>query len=323
MHYRMLGSSPLQVSVIGFGCWQAGGYYWGQVDEREWLAAVHRALDSGVNLFDTADFYGFGRAEEWLAKALGRRRQEAIIATKVGLVSRDGRRDFGSSQLLELEEHIGKDLSRRHVIETAEASLRRLRTDVIDLYLLHWPDPATPIEETMAALEELFQAGKIRAAGCCNFPVDLMQQATARFPLQAHQLPYSVLHRGAEEALLPACRAGGIGVIAYWVLCKGLLSGKYTGQSTFGDDDWRHYDPLFQGEAYQRNLKMVARLREIAAGEGITAGQLAIAWALQQPGISSAIIGAKTAMQAVENAGAGDLSLSPAARTAMADVIAA
>jgi hypothetical protein len=200
--------------------------------------------------------------------------------------------------------------------------LRRLHTDVIDLYLLHWPDPATPIEETMAALEELLEAGKVRAVGCCNFPAELMQAASARLPLDAHQLPYSVLHRQAEEAIIPACQAAGTGVIAYWALCKGLLSGKYEETVVFGPDDWRHYDPLFQGTAFQSNLRIVSRLRTIASREGITVGQLAISWVISRPGIASAIVGAKTATQVAENAAAGCVSLSAEALASIAAALA-
>ena len=322
MEYGVLGSSSLQVSAVGFGCWQAGGYYWGHVDERDWIAAVHRALDLGVTFFDTADFYGFGRSEELLAKALDSRRREVVIATKVGLISRGGRRDFGATDLPELERYIEKDLSRKHILEAAEASLRRLRTDAIDLYLLHWPDPATPVEETATAMQELLDAGKVRAVGCCNFPVELMQAASARLPLDAHQLPYSTLHRDAEEAIIPACQAAGIGVIAYWALCKGLLSGKYEETAVFGPDDWRYYDPLFQGAAFRRNLQTVSRLQQIAATEGITVGQLAISWVISRPGIASAIVGAKSAGQAAENAAAGDVSLSSEAMASIAAAIA-
>lgn len=311
MEYRRLGDTELEVSVVGFGTWQIGGYYWGQVDESEWIAAVHHALDLGITFFDTADFYGFGRSEEMLARALGSRRDDVVLATKVGLVSRDGKRDFAAGELLALEDHIEKDLSREHIIEAAEASLRRLRTDVIDLYLLHWPDPATPTEETMAAMEELVQAGKVRVVGCSNFSVQQMREASRHFPLQVHQLPYNLLDRSAEEELLSACQADGLSVIAYWALCKGLLTGKYTEDSTFGADDWRHYDPSFQGDTFNQNLRIVRRLEQIAADEGITAAQLAIAWVWHQPGVTSTIVGAKRPEQVEQNAMAGEVTLGP------------
>jgi aryl-alcohol dehydrogenase-like predicted oxidoreductase len=320
MQYRELGSSGIEVSAVGFGCWQIGGYYWGEVDENEWIAAVHRALDMGVTWFDTADFYGFGRSEEVLSKALGTRRQDVVIASKVGLVSRGGRVNFRADELIALEHHIRKDLSRRHILEAAEASLRRLRTDVIDLYLLHWPDPATPLEETMGALEELIASGKIRVAGCCNFSLQQMREARRYLSLQAHQLPYSMLNRSAEDELLPGCRADGVGVITYWALSKGLLTGTLTPASAFSATDWRHYDPLFQGEEFQRNLQLVERLKSVAIDEGVSLPQLAIAWVLSQPGVTSAIVGAKTASQAAENAGGGSVSLAGSTMARIADI---
>ncbi len=311
MKYRKLGTSDLEVSVVGLGCWQVGGYYWGEVDEGEWIAGVRRALDLGINFFDTADFYGFGRSEELLAQALGDRRDEVIIATKVGLVVRDGRCDFAANDLLGLEEHIEKDLSRQHIIEAAEDSLRRLGRDVIDLYYLHWPDPATPLAETMGAMEELVRAGKVQAVGCSNFSVAQMREANSYVPVQSHQLPYSLLDRGAEQELLPACQADRVGVIAYWALCRGLLTGKYGEDSSFGADDWRHYDPLFQGEQLHRNLQIVAELKPIAEDEGLTMAQLAIAWVFHQPGITATIVGARRPDQVEQNARAGEVTLSP------------
>lgn len=204
MEYRKLGDSNLEVSAVGFGCWQIGGYYWGRVDEAEWIAAVQRALDSGITLFDTADWYGFGRSEQLLAKALGPRRDEAVIATKVGLTMRGGKHDFAPNELLELEDHIEKDLSRDHIMQAAEDSLRRLQTDVIDLYLLHWPDVTTPLEETMEAMGELVQAGKVREVGCCNFSVSEMREAHSYRALAVHQFPYNMLNREPEQELLPA-----------------------------------------------------------------------------------------------------------------------
>jgi aryl-alcohol dehydrogenase-like predicted oxidoreductase len=322
LQFRKLGSSLLNVSVVGFGCWQIGGYYWGAVDESEWIAAVHRAVDLGVNFFDTADFYGFGRSEELLSRALGNRREDVLIATKVGLVSRGGITDFGATELLELEDHIERDLRSQHIVEAAEASLRRLRTDVIDLYLLHWPDPRTPLEETMSAMATLVETGKVRAVGCCNFSPEQMREAASYLPLAAHEMPYSLLDRSVERELLPACRTGGVGVVAYWVLCKGLLAGKYSEDAAFGLDDWRHHDPLFKGEAFRRNLRIVEELRSIAAGEGMTPAQLAITWALQQPGVTSAIIGAKRPEQAEQNAAAGDLKLSPDAQAKIQEILA-
>jgi len=177
--------------------------------------------------------------------------------------------------------------------------------------LLHWPDPATPLEETMGAMAELVQAGKVRAVGCSNFSVQQMREANHYFPLQAHQLPYSMLNRSAESELLSTCQVDGIGVIVYWALCRGLLTGKHTQDATFGPDDWRHFDPLFQGEVFRHNLGIVESLRPIAEEEGITLGQLAIAWVVHPPGVTTTIVGAKSPEQVEQNAAAGDVLLSP------------
>ena len=310
MQYRKFGDTDMEVSVVGFGCWQIGGYYWGHVDQGEWIDSVHRALDLGITLFDTADFYGFGRSEQVLAEALGDRSDDVIIATKVGLVSRGGRQDFGADDLPALEDHIEKDLSRTHIIEAAEASLRRLKRDVIDLYLLHWPDQATPVEETMGAMAELVEAGKVREVGCCNFSAAEMHEANRSYHLAAHQFPYSLLDRTAEQELLPACQAAGIGGIAYWTLFKGLLTGKYTQHSAFGVDDWRHFDPAFQGEPFRKSLAIVADLKRVAVDEGLSPAQLAIAWVLHQPGVTTAIVGAKWPQHVETNVGAAEAVLS-------------
>ena len=301
----------MKVSPVGFGCWQMGGYYWGAVEEKELVRAVHRALDLGINFFDTADFYGFGRSEEILAKALGKRRSEAVICTKVGIVTKEGKRDFDPDDLLLLESSIEKDLTADHVVKAAEESLKRLRTDRIDLYLMHWPDPRTPLEETMEAMERLVHAGKVRAVGCSNFSIEEMRKAHSFFPLAAHELKYNLLDREAETALIPACAERGISVIAYWALAKGLLSGKFSEQTTFAADDWRHHDPQFSGEQFRKRLAAAAQLKRLADEAGITLGQLAIAWVLSRDGVSSTIIGTKRPEQIEENAKAAGASLSP------------
>ncbi len=321
MEYRKLGNSDIEVSAVGFGCWQIGGYYWGRVDEAEWIAAVHRALDSGITLFDTADWYGFGRSEELLAKALGPRRDEAVIATKVGLTMRGDRHDFASNELLELEDHIEKDLSRGHIMQAAADSLRRLQTDVIDLYLLHWPDVTTPPEETMEAMGELVQAGKVREVGCCNFSVSEMREAHSHRALAVHQFPYNMLNREPEQELLPACQDDNISTMAYWTLFKGMLTGKYTEDSVFETDDWRHHDPAFQGDTFKRSLQIVEKLKQVADDEAITPAQLAIAWAIRPAGATTAIVGAKRPQQAEQNAKAADVQLSDVTLARIEDIL--
>ena len=173
----------------------------------------------------------------------------------------------------------------------------------------------------MGAMDELVQAGKVRVVGCSNFSVQQMREASRHFPLQVQQLPYNLLSRSVEEELLPACQTEGVSVIAYWALCKGLLAGKYTEDSIFGTDDWRHYDPLFQSDTFNQNLRIVGRLEQIAADEGITTAQLAIAWVCHQPGVTSTIVGARRPEQAEQNARAGEVTLGPETLTRIEEAL--
>ncbi|MFH0965977.1 MAG: aldo/keto reductase [Planctomycetota bacterium] len=299
----MLGRTGIEVSVIGLGCWAMGGYYWGKTDEGELATAIGAAVDAGVTLFDTADSYGFGRSEGLLGNALHGKRERVVLTSKVGLVWDEGEK-FGRTQLMEMEKGIRKDLSRSHILEAVEGSLRRLRTDYLDLYLLHWPDVGTPVEESLGAMEELVRSGKVRAVGVSNFDAEDVARADAVYPIACNQVPLSIfLGRGQAEAI-DACRAAGVGVTAYWALHKGLLTGKYGAQARFGSDDWRHYDPEFQGEPYARRVRVVEKLKGLAAELGVSMSALALGWVIAQPGVTAALVGAKTPAQARENAGA-------------------
>jgi len=296
MEYRQLGTTGIGVSVIGVGCWAMGGRSWGPVDDRESVAAIHRALDLGVNLFDTAPVYGFGHSETLLGRTLGSARRDVIIATKVGLVWDDAAK-------------ISNNLLPDHIRSEVEGSLRRLATDYIDLYQIHWPDPKVPIEASVRVLEALKAEGKVRAIGCSNFDVPLLEASRAGGRLESLQPHYSLLERDTERELLPYCEREKLGVLVYGPLAKGLLTGKFRRDSSFPPDDMRLRDKRFQGEAWPENLARVERLRSLAHDLGLTPAQLALAWVLRTPVVTAALCGTKRPSQIEENASAAGVKL--------------
>ena len=297
MEYRKLGETDLNVSVVGFGCWAAGAKGWGKVDDNESIAAMQRAIDLGINLFDTADEYGWGHSEEILGKAIKGRRDGLVIATKVGrTVDETGK--------------YGLDASRKHIFEAVEGSLKRLQIDCIDLYQIHAPDPDTPHEETLRAMEDLVKQGKIRYFGCSNYTAEQLEESLKYGRFDTLQPPYNLFQRQIERDILPLCRRENIGVLSYGTLCKGLLTGKFTPDTTFPEDDNRSRSPMFQGERFRRNLAIVEKLKKIAAEYGKTVGQLAISWVINQPGITVALVGAKRPSQVEENVGGAGWKIS-------------
>jgi aryl-alcohol dehydrogenase-like predicted oxidoreductase len=296
VEYRALGQGGPKISVIGFGCWQMGGMDCGPVSDEDTSAAALHALDLGMNFFDTAAVYGFGHSEEVLGRTLAGRRHEAFIATKGGL-EWDSRGNVRTNS------------QKNHILKAADASLRRLNIESIDLYQIHWPDPQTPIDEPAEALEELIRAGKMRYAGVSNYSAKHMELWRKKARLQSLQPLYNMLQREAEVELLPYCLRSGVGVVVYSPLAKGLLAGKLTPGSKFGPDDSRSRDPLFQGEAFRRNLDIVEKLRLIARRDGKTVAQLALAWALANPAVTCTIVGAKRPSQIEEAAGGSDYRL--------------
>jgi aryl-alcohol dehydrogenase-like predicted oxidoreductase len=274
--------TSLVVSRIGLGTWAIGGWMWGGSDEQQSIRTIHEALDRGITLFDTAPVYGFGHSEEILGKALaqGGRRSRAAIATKVALDWSDGK-PF-------------RNASRQRIMKEVEDSLRRLRTDVIDLYQVHWPDPGTPIEETAGAMADLLRAGTIRAIGVSNFSPAQMDAFRSVAPLHAAQPPYNLFERAIEKDVLPYCRKHDLAVLAYGSLCRGLLSGKMSATSRFDGDDLRKADPKFRPPRFAQYLAAVAALDRFAQQNyGKRVIDLAVRWVLDRGDSNIALWGAR------------------------------
>ena len=300
MQYTQLGERGPRVSRIAFGNWSAGGD-WGRVDRAAAIAATREALDLGITLFDTAHAYGFGAAEQLLGEALRPEirfaRESLVIATKGGL-RKDGALTVRDSSPAALR----RDL---------EASLRALGTDYVDLYQVHWPDPATPIAETAETLDAFVREGKVRFVGVSNYDARQMTAFQQVRPIDTLQPPYHLFRRDIEASILPFAREHGIGVLVYGPMAHGLLSGRMTEDTTFAADDWRSKSDLFVGETFRRNLAVVRDLSQFAARRDATVAQLAIAWTLANPAVDVAIVGARSPEQIRETAPGADLRLSP------------
>ena len=285
MERSAIAGTSLKVSRVAIGTWAIGGWMWGGTDEAESVATIRAALDHGINVIDTAPAYGFGRSEEIVGKAVaeGRLRNQVVIATKVGLEWKDG--------------SVFRNASRGRIMREVDDSLRRLRTDYIDVYQVHWPDPLVPIEETAAAMKTLFKQGKIRAIGVSNFSVEQMQRFRNAAALHLLQSPYNLFERGVEADLLPYCRKNNIATFGYGALCRGLLSGRMRSDTAFAGDDLRRTDPKFRQPRFAQYLSAVQRLDRLAQerfGEHVI--QLAVRWMLDQ-GVTTALWGARHPQQ--------------------------
>ena len=294
MEYRQLGKSDLNVSVIGFGAWGIGGEpFWDTEGEDSSVRSIEKAIDLGINFYDTAPVYGFGYSEELLGKALQSKRKDVIIATKCGLV-------WEKEEL----KAIRKRATRESILEEIDLSLKRLCTDYIDLYQVHWPDESTPIEETMNTLLQVQKEGKIRYIGVSNYSVDQMKESIKYGQIVSLQPMYSMLERDVEKDRLPFCIENEIGIICYSPLASGVLTGKYDENTRF--EDWRGQGIIgnFTGEVYVSHINKVKKVAKIAQKHGKTLAQLAINWLLHQQGVTTAIVGVKTPDQVEQNIGA-------------------
>ena len=299
MEYRQFGKTDLKISAIGFGCWEIGGTY-GRIDESEFQRAVAQAIESGITCFDTAEAYGMGVSEEALARALGGRRNEVVIATKFGV---------GYDEMPNR-----RDSSRARVLASIDKSLQRLKTNHVDIYLVHWPDPNTPLAETMAALDDIVQQGKARYVGVSNFRLPQIEEAVGLRRIDVVQYAWNMFDRRMQTEIFPYCRAERIGVMAYGSLAYGMLSGSFHARMQFEESDWRSkqgmvgslnlFRTLFGPDYFSRNLAAVEDLKRLAAKYAKNLPQFALRWTLSNPVVGTALVGFRTPSEVTENLGA-------------------
>ena len=294
MEYKKLGQSNLKISVIGFGGCPIGKHGWGKVKDEDSLSAIHKALKLGINFFDTADIYGLGHSEEILSKGLGKYRKKVIIATKLGL------RWNNKNKIVE------HDLTPKYIIKAVDKSLKRLKIDSIPLYQIHYPDPKTPLKETIKTLEKLKKQGKIQHIGCSNFNIKLIKEVQKHGRIESTQESYNILDRKIENKIISLCNKFKMGIIAYGPLSQGLLTGKYNQKTKFDSTDRRSRNTYknFQGKRFKANLEIITQIKKIAQKYNKTCSQIALRWILENHSITSAIVGAKNPKQITQNAGA-------------------
>ena len=298
MEYRKFGQTGVDISGIGFGCWEIGGGY-GSIEETDFIKAINRALEIGINSFDTAEAYGFGASEKSLAKALGSRRKDAVITTKYGV----GYPDAPNY----------RDSTRKRVMESIEKSLKALNTDYVDVYLIHWPDRNVPFEEPMRALDDLVKQGKVRAVGLSNFKLNEIEACMKTRRVDVVQYCWNMFDRRMQKEIFPYCRENKIGVMAYGSLAYGMLTGTLSEEKTFEKNDWRSkrgqlgninlFQHLFGPDHFLKNLRAVEDLKGVAKRYNKTLPQLALNWTLSNPVISTALVGCRNPGEVDDNAG--------------------
>lgn len=313
MKYRKLGETDLELSVVTFGAWAIGGWMWGGADKKDAIEAIRSAYDQGVSSIDTAPVYGQGTSEEVIREALeGIGRDKVQILTKYGMRWDIKKGDYAFSS----KDEKGRDLdiykyaARDGIRKEIEDSLRRLGTDYIDLYQIHWPDKTTPIQETMETVAELIKEGKVRYAGVCNYGVEELKEAEKYIDLASDQVPYSMVNRDIEDEVIPWCMKNARSVIAYSPLQRGLLTGKFKPGHKFNEGDHRADMHYFTDENLKRTNEFLDKIKPMADEKGLTLAQLVILWTTEQPGITVALVGARNASQAVQNARAMNSQLS-------------
>jgi aryl-alcohol dehydrogenase-like predicted oxidoreductase len=307
MEFRQFGRTGLKVSALGFGCWEIGGTY-GRIDEGAFQRAVVQAIDNGITCFDTAEAYGMGVSEEALARALGGRRNEIVLTTKFGV----GYEDMPNR----------RDSSRARVLASIDRSLQRLKTDHVDVYLVHWPDPNTPLAETMAALDDVVGQGKVRCIGVSNFRLAQIEQAMRLRRVDVVQYAWNMFDRRMQAEIFPYCAAQEIGVMAYGSLAYGMLSGTFHAGMEFEESDWRSkrgmvgslnlFRTLFGPDYFPRNLAAVEELKRLATKYAKSLPQFALRWTLSNPLVGTALVGFRAPSEVTENLGALDWEISNA-----------
>ena len=319
MRYKKFGNSDLETSAIGFGGWPMGSGHYGSFDEQQVIRAIHRSIELGVTLFDTAAIYGWGEGEKLLGRAIAGRRDEIVLVSKGGLVWDEPGLDGGVRP---------RDSSKETLAKGLDESLSRLGTDYLDLLLIHWPDEERPMSEPMEAFAEFQKQGKIRYGGVSNHSPQQMAECLEVFPIVTNQVGYHLFDLRTEPEIIPFCRDNGMGIMAYGSLAHELLTGTMNPETTFEDDDWRRGlsafgQPLFQGQHFLDNLKKVDRLKEIAADRGFSVAQLALAWVASEPTVSVALVGTRRPEEMEENAAAGDWELTSGEREEIRAVMTA
>jgi myo-inositol catabolism protein IolS len=304
MEYRKFGRTDIAVSAIGFGCWEISGTY-GPIDAAQFDRAVHRALDDGINCFDTAEAYGMGVSEQALGRALGSRRYDVCLVTKVGV----GYPEAPNR----------RDSSRVRILASLDQSLRNLATDHVDVYLIHWPDMDTPFEETFRALDDIVRAGKARYIGVSNFRVSQLQACMKLRRIDVVQYGWNMFDRRMRREIFPWCMANGVGVMAYGSLAYGMLTGSFTADMEFDEADWRSkrgalgslnlFRTLFGPEHFARNLRAIEQLKPLAAKYGKSLPQFALRWTLSNPAIATGLVGFRRPEEVAENLGALDFEI--------------
>jgi aryl-alcohol dehydrogenase-like predicted oxidoreductase len=312
MLYRNIGTSELKLSVITFGAWAAGGWMWGGTERKDAIQAIQESYHAGVTSIDTAPAYGQGLSEEIVGEALaGIPRDQVQIITKYGLRwdVKKGEFHFKSKDNHGRDIDMYKYAGRDGIIQECENSLRRLKTDYIDLYQIHWADQTTPISETMETVAKLIEQGKVRYAGVCNYQVEQMVEAEKYVNLISNQVPYSMVKREIEKAVVPHCIQNNKSILAYSPLERGLLTGKMKPGYQFEEGDHRANLFYFSDENIRRTNEFLDKIKPIAIHNNISLSQLVLSWTLAQPGITIALVGARNAEQALANAKAADISL--------------
>lgn len=324
MEYRQIGQSPVRVSAITFGAWAIGGWMWGGAERKDAVEAIRASYDAGVTAIDTAPVYGQGLSEEIVGEAIkGIPRDQVQIMTKFGMRWNlaKGDHSFDSKDNAGNPISIYKYAGAESIIKECEDSLRRLQTDYIDLYQIHWPDNTTPISVTMEAVSKLLQQGKIRAAGVSNYNVEQIKEAQEVVTIASNQVPYSMVERSIEEEVVPYCLINDISIIAYSPLQRGLLTGKIKPGHRFAEGDHRPTTLFYKDENIKRINHFLELMRPLTEQKNATLSQLVLRWTINQPGITVALAGARNAAQAVENARAADIRLSNEEMMRISDLV--
>lgn len=313
MEYRKLGESDLSVSAITFGAWAAGGWMWGGTEQQDAIDAIKASYDLGVTSIDTAPIYGQGASEEIVGKAIKDiPRDKVQILTKYGMRWNLAKGDFGfksqdnDGNPIDVYKYSGKE----SIIKECEDSLKRLGTDYIDLYQMHWPDVTTPIDESMEAVLRLIEQGKVRQAGVSNYSVDQMKEAEKVLKLASNQVPFSMINRGIEDELVPYCLENKKAILAYSPLERGLLTGKIKAGHQFAEGDHRATYRFFKQGNIEETDEFLQKIKPLADSKHASLSQLVIRWTIDRPGITVALVGARNAEQAIQNAKAIDIKLS-------------